>query len=182
MHCSVITLNLQFTNLAHVKGLEWLTFTALLMLHAMLQEYNEVVAQFLTEDSSFDALVPKVQLTCDRLRTLGLPTPHVVYLDNTVAGENSIRAAVPGVTHVCEDHFHAMRRVTSLLPDDLPEKSEWVLVCVGGVFKQTLRFVALWSQIAKAQLALAGVGLSGLRIPECRKYCSVFCKAVWSFI
>jgi hypothetical protein len=90
----------------------------------LLQEYNQVVAQFLTEDSSWDALVPKVERTCQRLRALELDTPHTVYLDNTVAGESSIRAALPGVENVCEDHFHAMRRVTSAVPDDVPEKSE----------------------------------------------------------
>lgn len=90
----------------------------------LLQELNQVVAQFLTEDSSWDALVPKVEDTCQRLVNLGRPLPHTVYLDNTVSGENSVRAAVPGVVHVKEDHFHAMRRTTSEVPDECPEKRE----------------------------------------------------------
>ena len=56
---------------------------------------------------------------------MGQQIPHTVYLDNTCSGENSIRAAVPGLAHVQEDHFHAMRRVTEELPDDLPEKRKW---------------------------------------------------------
>lgn len=83
------------------------------------------MAQFLMEDSSWDVLTSKVLDTCRRLEELGLPIPHTVYVDNTVASENSIRAAVLGVVHVKEDHFHAMRRVTDELPDELAEKREW---------------------------------------------------------
>jgi hypothetical protein len=91
----------------------------------LLQELNQVVAQFLTEDSSWDALVPKVEDTCQRLVRLGEPIPHTVYLDNTIAGESSINAAVPGVVEVKEDHFHFMRRVSGEVPDGVPEKREW---------------------------------------------------------
>jgi len=83
------------------------------------------VAQFLMEDSSWEVLKAKVEDTCRRLQQLGKPIPHTVYVDNTVSSESSIRAAVPGVVHVKEDHFHAMRRVTEELPDELAEKREW---------------------------------------------------------
>jgi hypothetical protein len=88
------------------------------------QEDNKIVAQYLTEDSSYEALVPKLQQTGDRVRELGLPTPKSVYLDNTDTGEGCIRAALPDVEYVREDHFHCMRRTSTTLPDDLPEKRE----------------------------------------------------------
>lgn len=90
----------------------------------LLQEINQVVAQYLTEDSSWDALVPKIQDTCQRLVNASQPIPRTVYLDNTVAGESGIQAAVPGPVEVKEDHFHSMRRVTNEVPDECPYKSE----------------------------------------------------------
>jgi hypothetical protein len=36
------------------------------------------------EDSSWDALVPKVERTCQRLQALELDTPHTVYLDKSL--------------------------------------------------------------------------------------------------
>jgi hypothetical protein len=74
--------------------------------------------------SSYEALVPKVQQLAARLESLGLPTAKAVYLDNTATGEGCIRAALPGVESVREDHFHCMRRTSTTLPDDLPEKCE----------------------------------------------------------
>lgn len=87
------------------------------------------MGQYLTEDSSWEALMPKLQQLDKRLQGLGLPTPTAVYLDNTMSSEDSIRSALSGLEHVKEDHFHAVRRFTSQMPDDLPEKREW-LVCL----------------------------------------------------
>lgn len=87
-----------------------------------------MMAQFLTEDSSWEALTPKLQQLNSRLTDLGLPTPKAVYLDNTMSSEASIRSALSSLNDVKEDHFHAMRRFTSQLPDDLPEKRECLLL------------------------------------------------------
>lgn len=79
-----------------------------------------VVAQYLMEDSSWDALVPKLQALMQRLQQLELTKPDVVYLDCTMAGQASVEAAV-GVdeAHVLEDFFHGLNRITRVLPDSL---------------------------------------------------------------
>lgn len=106
-----------------------MTCTALATTCMCLQEENQVMAQYLVEDSSWEALIPKIQQLDQRLRALGLPTPWAVYLDNTAAGENSIRMALPSVQEVKEDHYHATKRFTSQLPDDLPEKRKLMFCC-----------------------------------------------------
>uniref|UniRef100_A0A383VCY3 Uncharacterized protein n=1 Tax=Tetradesmus obliquus TaxID=3088 RepID=A0A383VCY3_TETOB len=109
--------NFKFTS--HVRKDGQTVYAAVFTL---MNEFNQIMAQYLVEDTSWDALVPKIEATCQRLERLGLDLPHTVYLDNTTSSENSIRAAMPGLANVQEDHYHAMRRVTTELPDDLPEK------------------------------------------------------------
>lgn len=80
------------------------------------------MAQYLTEDSSWDTLVPYMQQLEKRLTAQNLPTPSIVYTDNTKSSENSILAALPAVEYVLEDTFHAGKRVTSTIPDDVAQK------------------------------------------------------------
>lgn len=83
-----------------------------------------MVSQYLTEDSSWEALVGNMASTRQRLEREQLPTAKTMYLDCTVTGEGAIRAALPGVEHVMEDPFHVMRRITDFIPDDVVEKRE----------------------------------------------------------